>query len=106
MTLAACLYVVDVRGARRWARPFLWLGVNPLAIYFCSELVGHLAERPLLPWLFGGTAPKDWVYWHLFAPLGSHAGGPWPSLMYAIAFVACWIGAAAVLHRRGVRIRV
>ena len=106
VALAACIYVVDVRGARRWTRPFNWLGINPLAIYFCSELVGHLMERPLLPRALGMRAPKDWVYWHLFAPLGGSVRGEWPSLLYATTFAACWLGASAVLHRRGVRIRV
>lgn len=106
VTLAACLYVVDVRGLGRWARPFLWLGVNPLAIYFCSELVGRLIDRPLLPRAFGAVTPKDWAYWHVFAPLGGNARGEWPSLLYAISFVVCWIGVSALLHRRGVHVRV
>jgi predicted acyltransferase len=106
VTLGACFYVVDVRAARRWAGPFLWLGVNPLAIYFCSELVGHLVERPLLPRTFGERTLKDWLYWHAIAPIGRDGRGEWPSLLYAIGFVACWIAAAAVLHRRGVRIRI
>ncbi|MBZ5556981.1 MAG: DUF5009 domain-containing protein [Acidobacteriia bacterium] len=106
VTLAACLYAIDVRGFARWARPFLWLGVNPLAIYFCAELVGHLIERPLLPYVFGGLAPKDWVFWRVFTPIGDHARGEWPSLLFALVYVGCWVGAAAVLHRRGIRIRV
>ena len=106
VALAACLYVVDVRAARRWARPFVWLGVNPLAIYFCSELVGHLLDRPLLPRTFGETTLKGWLYWHAIAPIGGDGRAEWSSLLYAIGFVACWIGAAALLHRRGVRIRV
>ncbi len=105
LTLAACLYLPDVRAVERWARPFLWLGINPLAIYFGSELVGHLIDRQLFPWLIGRTTPKDWLYWHLVAPMGGDRG-EWPSLVYAIGFVACWIGVAAFLHRRGVRIRV
>jgi predicted acyltransferase len=106
VALAACVYVVDVRAARQWARPFQWLGVNPLAIYFCSELVGHLIERPLLPRAFGGMSPKDWLYWHIIASIGGDSRSEWPSLLYAIGFVACWIGAAGLLERRGLRIRI
>jgi len=106
VTLAACLYVVDVRGARRWARPFVWLGVNPLAIYFCSELVGHLIDRPVMAGAVGKVALKDWVYWRVFARVGGTVSGEWPSLAYAILFVACWVGASALLHRRGIRVRV
>jgi hypothetical protein len=42
----------------------------------------------------------------MFAPIGGDARGEWASLLYATAFVACWVGASALLHRRGVRIRV
>src|SRR5262249_22966811 len=42
--LALMYFIVDMRGLRSWARPFLWLGVNPLAIYFLSEVVGNLLD--------------------------------------------------------------
>src|SRR5204863_7904531 len=41
IAFAAFYLVVDVNGVRRPFRPFVWLGVNPLAIYFLSELFGH-----------------------------------------------------------------
>jgi predicted acyltransferase len=106
VALAGCIYWVDDRGHRRWARPFLWLGVNPLAIYFCAELTGHLLERPLLPAAFGGGALKDLLHWGVFAPLAGDNAGEWASLAFAAAFVSCWIGVAALLYRRGIRIRV
>lgn len=98
LTLAACLYLIDMRGIRGWGRPFLWMGVNPLAIYFCSELVGHVLDRPWQP--FGGTSPKDWLHWHVFSPLTGADHGDWASLLFAVAFVACWIGVSAVLSRQ------
>ncbi len=94
-TLAACLYIVDIRGVRGWARPFLALGVNPLAIYFGSEFVGHLLDRR-----------KDWIYWGAFARIGGGTGGEWASLFYALAYVGCWLAVAVVLDRRHIRIRV
>jgi predicted acyltransferase len=102
VTLAACVYAIDVRGITRWVRPLFWLGVNPLAIYFCAEIVGHAIERPLI----FSEAPKDWLFWRVFAPLGNHARGEWPSLLFACVYVGCWVGVSAVLHRRGIRVRV
>ncbi len=106
VTLAACLYLADVRRFAQGVQPFVWLGVNPLAIYFGSELVGHVIDRPLLPRLLGQTTPKEWLYAHALAPIGGEGGTEWTSLLYAIGFVACWMGAAAFLHRRDLRIRV
>jgi predicted acyltransferase len=92
--LALSIYMVDVRGWRTWARPFLALGVNPLAIYFGSELVGHLIER----------GPKSAIYWGVFAPL--FGAGEWVSLVFALAYVGVWSAIAVALDRRGIRIRV
>jgi predicted acyltransferase len=93
--LAACLFVVDIAGVREWARPFLALGVNPLAIYFGSEFAGHLLDRR-----------KDLIYWGAFARVGGGTGGEWASLLYATAYVGCWLAVAVVLNRRHIRIRV
>ncbi len=94
-TLATCLYIVDVRGWRGWARPFIALGVNPLAIYFGSEFVGHFLD-----------GRKYWIYWGAFAHIGEGNGGEWASLLYAIAYVGCWLAVAVFLDRRQIRLRV
>jgi len=51
LLLAAFYYLIDVRGWRGWAQPFVWIGANALAIYVVSHLVdfGNLSAR-----LFGG----------------------------------------------------
>jgi predicted acyltransferase len=103
VVLAACLYVVDVRGPMRWTRPLAWLGANPLAIYFCSELVAEIVGRSISPRVFAGLAPKDWLYWHAF---GGEVSREWSSLLFALSYVAIWIGVSAVLHQRGIRVRV
>jgi predicted acyltransferase len=103
ITLAVCLYVVDVRGLIGWARPLAWLGVNPLAIYFCSEFVAEIVGRSLSPNFFAGLAPKDWLYWRVFA---GDVSREWSSLLFALSYVAIWIGVSAVLHHRGIRVRV
>jgi predicted acyltransferase len=93
LTLAVCLYVVDVRRVRGWALPFLALGANPLAIYFGSEFVGHLLDRR-----------KHVIYWGLFAPLTG--GGEGASLLFAVTYVACWLAVAVALYRRHIHLRV
>ncbi len=93
LTLAACIVVIDVLKVRSWAHPFLALGANPLAIYFGSEFVGHLLERN-----------KHVIYWDVFAR--GTEGGEIFSLLFAVAYVSCWLIVALVLERRHIRIRV
>jgi predicted acyltransferase len=104
--LAACYALLDVREERVSARPFLWLGFNPLAIYFLSELVGHTLDQP---WLRAGgqrTALRTWLVWDVLQPLMPGIGDEWISLTFALLTVAFWIVVAGVLYRRGVRIQV
>src|SRR5262252_7024952 len=40
--LAACYWLIEIRGQRRWATPFAVLGVNALLLFFLSTLVARL----------------------------------------------------------------
>ena len=106
MTLALLYGVVDLRGWRTWARPFLWLGVNPLAIYCLSEVVGHLLDRPWIREDGGRTTPKAWLFWRVLEPAFRPLAGEWASLAFGVAFVGFWIGVASVLYHRHIRIHV
>jgi len=39
LVLAAFYQVIDVWGYRRWATPFVWIGVNPILIYFGGKFI-------------------------------------------------------------------
>jgi len=98
--------VIDTAGIRRPTRPFVWLGVNPLAMYFLSELIGHAIEQGLVVQRDGQlTTPKSWLFWRAFAPFAGDATAA-ASLGFAVAFAAVFLGIASVLHRRGIRIHV
>jgi predicted acyltransferase len=104
--LAACHVLLGGHDDRPWAQPFLWLGFNPLAIYFLSELLGHTLDQP---WLrVGGqpTALKTWLFWDVLSPMAPGTGEEWISLTFALLTVAFWIGVAGMLYRRSVRIQV
>jgi predicted acyltransferase len=47
LLLALFVQVVDVWKSRKWAQPFIWIGMNPIAIYLAWELFPFrdLAER-------------------------------------------------------------
>jgi predicted acyltransferase len=97
------IYVaVDVFGLRSWARPFIWLGVNPLAIYCGSEFIGHMLDAT---WLHR-TTPKAWLFWGVLQPALNFRFAVWASLAFAVAYASLWTGVAGVLYQRGVRIQV
>jgi predicted acyltransferase len=84
----------------------LWLGINPLAIYFLSELTSNALQRPWLQVGGHAIAAKDWLYWDLVVPLVHDSGGRVSSLLYALLYAAVWTAVAGILRWRGVRLRV
>jgi predicted acyltransferase len=107
LTLAACYLVLDVYGFRAWAQPFIWLGFNPLAIYFLSEAVGHLFDKP---WLRvageSSTTVRSWLFWTLLRPRTPGLSDEWLSFSIGLATAILWIGVAGVLYRRRIRLQV
>jgi len=53
LLVAAFYFVIDINGARRWAFPFVVIGVNALTIYVLQEFVNF---PEMSKYLFGGVA--------------------------------------------------
>jgi predicted acyltransferase len=47
LLLAAFYQIIDVWGFQRWAMPFIWIGVNPLMIYFGGKFIDFEAMAKL-----------------------------------------------------------
>jgi predicted acyltransferase len=98
--LAACIWLTDVRGWKRWAQPFVWLGVNPLAIYALASLLARMIGSHKIR----GTPVKAIVYDRVFAHLWTN---PYlNSLSFAISFVLLMWVVAWLLYRRKIFIKV
>jgi predicted acyltransferase len=98
--LALCCWLIDVRGWKRWAQPFVWFGVNPLAIYFLASLLARMSVSHKI----GNATGKGLVYDHVFLHL---TGNPYlNSVMYAICFVLVFWVVAWGLYRRKIFIKV
>jgi predicted acyltransferase len=91
--LGACCWLVDGMGLQRWVQPFVWVGLNPIAIYLLDNVIDFekLAARVL-----GGPVhdAADSVATGLGDVLIA-AGGT------ALAVLVCWF-----LHRRRLYLRV
>jgi predicted acyltransferase len=106
LILAGCYWLIDVRHYRTWAQPLLWLGFNPLAIYFLSEVVSHIFDKPWLR-VHGQTLTiRSWLFWDALRPLIPVVNDEWLSLCAAVATVFVWTGLGWLLYRRGIRLQV
>jgi predicted acyltransferase len=106
LILAACYLLFDVHDYRSWATPFLWLGFNPLAIYFLAELLGHLLDAPWPRVAGPHMTTRAFLFWDVLQPLAPGVGDEWLSLAFALVTVALWTAVAGELYRRGLRIQV
>jgi len=102
--LALCYWLIDIKGYRHWAMPFLIFGVNAIAVYFLSELFARLISIPVLPRADGSPADiKTLIFENLFASWASHINA---SLMFALCTVLLWLGLMTILYRQKVFIKV
>jgi predicted acyltransferase len=97
--LAVCYWMVDVRGWRRWATPFVWFGMNAIAAFFLSGIVARLLGM-IKP---GGVALKQRIFEAAFDSwLPAHDA----SLAFALCFVALFTGLMGLMYRRQLFIKV
>jgi predicted acyltransferase len=102
--LAACYWLIDIHGYKRWSLPFRVFGTNALAVFFLTGLTARLLtlikltgvdDRPV--------ALQTVIFKTLFASWASPINA---SLAFAICFVLVWLGLMSILYRRGVFIKV
>jgi predicted acyltransferase len=102
--LAACLWLIDVRGWRGWIGPFVVFGVNPIVAFVGSEMLARLLYTTIRVPHQGRTVPlQEVIHQTLFASwLPPRAA----SLAFALLMVATWWAVLALLDRRGIRLKV
>jgi predicted acyltransferase len=101
--LGLCYELVDRRGWRRAARPFVMLGSNALVIYLLSTLVARVLELCQVGAGDSCESLRLFLFEHLFAPWAGAQNG---SLFFALAYLLVWMLPTAELHRRQVFFKV
>jgi predicted acyltransferase len=104
VALAACYWLIEIKGSRWWTAPLVALGVNALAVFFLSTLLAILLTRIRVP--IGGASSRP-----LQAVLFEGFFVPWApataaSLAWAVANVLLWLLLVWPLFRKGVRLSV
>lgn len=100
LLLGVFYWVIDVRGWRRWATPFVVFGVNAIAAYFLASVFARVINMIQVS---EGVSLKAWTYENLFASWAGPLNG---SLAFAIAFVLLWLALMWPLYRRRIYIKV
>jgi predicted acyltransferase len=104
MCLALCLWIVDVKGWKKWSKPFEWLGTNAIALF-----VGATLATLLLLWikLTGHDGKRRSLYGTIFRTVFNHFADPRiGSLLFALSFCVAWMAVGALLYRKRIFIKV
>lgn len=104
LILAACYWLIDIQGYRRWAWPFKIFGANALALFIFSGFWArmHAAYRVTGP---DGNliSVQKWVMLNVFNPIFSPIDA---SLAFAISFILLWLFLMWLLYRKQIYIKV
>ncbi len=102
--LALCYWLVDIKGYRRWAWPFVVFGVNAIALFVGTALMVDLMGLIRLPRGDGTMMGiQGWLFSNLFLTWASPINA---SLAYAIAFILVWLFLMWLLYRKKIFIKV
>ncbi len=104
VVLAVCYWVVDMRGWRGWAKPFVVYGMNAITVFVASGLLAKmlgllkttLADGREVSW-------KTWIFETLFSPLASPINA---SLFFALAYVSFWLALMWVFYWRRIFLKI
>ncbi len=99
LVLATLIYIVDIKGAKRWSRFFEAFGANPLFLYIMSDIFAILLGCVKI----SGTSIHGIIYQFLIPAFGETGA----SCIYAIIFVLFNFAIVAYpLYKRRIYIKI
>lgn len=106
--LALLMWIIDIKGRKRWCRFFEVFGINPLFLFCLATILSIVIGTLQLPWSgaeSGMASIKTIVYRGFMLPLcGNDAN--FASLVFALAFVALNWCVGLILYRKKIYIKI
>lgn len=102
--LGFCYWLVDIKGYKKWAKPFVIFGVNALALFVGSGLMAKIMGLIKVTGADGKeTSLQGWIFNTFFLSFAEPINA---SLMFAICFILFWLFLMWLLYRRKIYIRI
>ena len=101
--LALLIWIIDVKGYKKWSLFFESFGVNPLFMYVLGGVLGILFGSICFPWGEGSISIHGFLYKVLLMPVFGETGG---SLAYALLFVGINWCIGYQLYKRKIYIKL
>lgn len=101
--LALLIWIIDVKGYKKWSMFFEAFGVNPLFMYVLGGVLGILLGSIQMPYDGDYISIHGFIYKILLAPAFGDTGG---SLIYALLFVGLNWCIGYQLYKRKIYIKI
>lgn len=98
--LALLIWIIDVKGYKRWTRFFEAFGINPLFMYVLGGVLGTLFNTINI----GGNTIHTWLYTETFVPL--FGDRTFASLIYALVFIGINWSIGYILYKKKIYIKI
>nr|WP_302830920.1 heparan-alpha-glucosaminide N-acetyltransferase domain-containing protein [uncultured Bacteroides sp.] len=101
--LALLIWIIDVKGYKKWSMFFESFGINPLFMYVLGGVLGILFGSISFPWGDGSISIHGFLYKVVLMPVFGETGG---SLAYALLFVGINWCIGYQLYKRKIYIKL
>jgi predicted acyltransferase len=101
---AFCYWLIDVKGYKRWTKPFEIYGLNAITMFFLAGFIGRLTG--LIKWTGADGNPislKGWYYQVFFVPIGDPM---FASFLHSVAFMLFLYLIAYAMYKGNIVIKV
>ncbi|MDP3313587.1 acyltransferase family protein [Lutibacter sp.] len=103
--LGFLLWIIDLKGFKKWATPFIHFGTNPLAIYMFSGIyvsfiiyfINILNSKGVL------VSGYDYLFTDVFVPIAGNMNG---SLLFAVFHIIIFWAITYFLYRKKIFIKI
>ena len=104
VTIATCIWLIDVQRVKGWTKPFVVFGMNPILAFVGSGMMARLMASIIKVDRDGQSVPlQRAIYEPAFASWLAPMNA---SLLFAVCFVAFWFLILWALHRKGIFLKV
>jgi len=104
LTLGFCYWLIDIKGYKAWAKPFVIFGVNAMPLFVFTGIFARMIAAYRVTGPDGQLiSVQRWVVNNIYLPIFNPIDA---SLAFAISFILLWVFLMWLLYRKQIFIRV
>ncbi|MEO6444865.1 MAG: DUF5009 domain-containing protein, partial [Gemmatimonadaceae bacterium] len=104
VSLATCIWLIDVLGLTWWTKPFVWYGMNPMVAFVGSGMMARMIYSIVKVPRNGEAVPIQRVIFEDY--YASWLEPRNASLLFAVTVVLLWAGILGLLYRKRIFFKV